>query len=467
MISISSNKRAWPWIGMLIVLSAASCTQDGDFWNLGRRNPNDPGLNVNPEDDRLPLIRTVEVAPNEGVWRAELRSEGERPMELVGWVWTEDGSAPLYPDHDFVVSDRVELGLHEVAVPDGFCNSDVRVRAFAVNQFGTAHGAVLSYQGDSTTATADWSMAAVTSTTTSTITAAATLALSNCVTVQEIGLCWSFSAEPTTADATIPLGQTAGLQEAVLTGLAPAETVYLRFYAVTSLGIQYSLGLSAQTLSVGPPTVTTGSAVDIQGSTAVLQGTVVDDGGSPITDRGFYLAVQPNPGPGDAILSAAAGTGFWTTAAENLTGNTTYHFRAFATNVEGTSTGDVQSFTTPDVPIPSPISPIDGTTVNCCFFYLDWSCVDGATGYEIQMSTSSDFSGDPVGMPESPGGALSVNTTMSAAYDANCFSGEQSSPQMSTGSGATSGQTFYWRVRAILGGTTGPWSPTASFQYTF
>jgi len=751
----------------LLLLSAVGCTKDGDFWNLGRRNPNDAGLNVNPDDDRLPLVRTLPVLEGEINWRAELINEGRRKMEAVGWIWSEDGSDPNFPNSPSIVSDNVELGIHEVPVPGQFCNSDVRYRAFATNKFGTALGEVMTYVADVQSGSATWSAATAIGTTTSSISASVILTLSECVTVQDIGICWSSTPNPTTANASFSIGSEPGVQEAVLTGFAPDENVEIRFYAITSFGIAYSPNLSATTMPPGPPTVTTGAASSILEQSATLEGTITDDGGSSVINRGFYLSTTSDPGPDDTTIASGTGTGSWNENAVGLTGNTTYYFRAFATNAAGTglgnivaftttpaptvpavntasasdveeessilngsvpsdggssvslrgfylstgsnpgsddqvlnagsgtgsfnapasnlvaettyffrafatnaigtatgnvqsfttnpapsapsvstatatnvdfdqailngnvtsnggnpvslrgfylsigsnpgsgdvvltagsgngdfnaiasdlqpastyyyrafatnsigtatgailsfttapaptppavltlsastieqgsaqlqgevinnggspvtvrgfylstdgnpdasdqmfsagtgtgpfsstagnltagtnyqfrafatnalgtSTGSIQSFTTLPIPSPTPIAPINGTTVGCCYFYLDWTCVDGATAYEVQMSTTPDFSGNLVGMPESPGGMLSVGTTMTDTYSANCFSGSESSPQLGTGSSGASGQTFYWRVRALIGGSPGSWSSIASFQYIY
>ena len=669
MIRSKNYRGNWHWtLAMtLLLLTAVGCTKDGDFWNLGRRNPNDAGLNVNPEDDRLPLVRTLPALEGETTWRAELINEGRRKMETVGWIWSEDGSDPTLPHSPSTLSDNVELGIHVVPAPDEFCNSDVRYRAFATNKFGTALGEVLTYVANVESGSATWSAAEATGTTTASISASAILTLSECVTAQDIGICWSSTPNPSTANASLSLGSEPGLQEAVLTGFAPGETVEVRFYAITSLGTEYSPNLSATTLPPGPPSVTTGAASGILEQSATLEGTITDDGGSSITNRGFYLSTMSNPGPDDTTIASGTGSGSWnddavgltgnttyyfrafatnaagtglgsivafttdpsptaptvttagasgvgeqsallngsvtsdggspvslrgfylstgsnpgsadivltagsgngdfnalasalqpetayffrafatnaigtglgavqsfatspaptapavltlsatsieqgaaqlqgevvndggspvtargfylstdgspdandptfsagsgtgpfSTTAGNLTAGTTYQFRAFATNAQGTSTGNIQSFTTLPIPSPDPIAPINGTTVGCCYFYLDWACVDGATAYEVQMSSTPDFSGSPVGMPEAPGGMLSVGTTMTATYNANCFSGSDSTPQLGTGSGGASGTTFYWRVRAILGGSPGSWSPTASFQYIF
>lgn len=119
MISSKNYRGNWHWtLAMtLLLLTAVGCTKDGDFWNLGRRNPNDAGLNVNPEDDRLPLVRTLPALEGETTWRAELINEGRRKMETVGWIWSEDGSDPTLTSSPSTLSDNVELGIHVVPTP--------------------------------------------------------------------------------------------------------------------------------------------------------------------------------------------------------------------------------------------------------------------------------------------------------------------------------------------------------------
>jgi len=103
--------------------------------------------------------------------------------------------------------------------------------------------------------------------------------------------------------------------------------------------------------SPGPPTVTTDSVTDIMATTAQGGGTVTDDGGAAVTDRGLCWNTNGNPTTADATLAIGAGTGSFTGIMSNLTANTTYYVRAYATNWAGTAYGNQVSFITTNASI--------------------------------------------------------------------------------------------------------------------
>lgn len=94
------------------------------------------------------------------------------------------------------------------------------------------------------------------------------------------------------------------------------------------------------------PIVTTADVTDITQTTAVSGGNVTDDGGAAVTARGVCWSTSQNPTVSDNHTSDGNGTGSFTSNLTNLTANTTYYVRAYATNENGTSYGEQKSFTT-------------------------------------------------------------------------------------------------------------------------
>src|SRR5690606_21085627 len=101
------------------------------------------------------------------------------------------------------------------------------------------------------------------------------------------------------------------------------------------------------------PTVTTGSAADITTTSATLGGEITADGGAEITARGIEYSTTEGftEGTGTEVAADEAGTGEFTVSVTGLTAGTTYYYRAYATNGEGTSYGDEVSFTTSATPV--------------------------------------------------------------------------------------------------------------------
>ena len=122
-------------------------------------------------------------------------------------------------------------------------------------------------------------------------------------------------------------------------------TYYLRAYATNSEGTSYGSEESFTTSST-TPTVTTTSASSVTTTTASSGGNVTDDGGASVTARGVCWSTSSDPTTVDDYTTDGTGTGEFTSSLTELTSETTYYVRAYATNSAGTSYGDNVSFTT-------------------------------------------------------------------------------------------------------------------------
>ena len=97
----------------------------------------------------------------------------------------------------------------------------------------------------------------------------------------------------------------------------------------------------------GAPTITTNAVSNLTATSAVCGGNVTSDGGSAVTDRGICWATFNAPSlENGSHLSNGTGTGTFSSTMSNLTPNTVYYVRAFATNVRGTAYGEERQFTT-------------------------------------------------------------------------------------------------------------------------
>jgi hypothetical protein len=113
-----------------------------------------------------------------------------------------------------------------------------------------------------------------------------------------------------------------------------------------------------------PPTVVTKAASDVTMSSATLNGEVISEGGRATSDRGFvYSATDINPTLSNQKISTAYGIGPFSSNLTNLNLNTTYYFRAYATNPVGTQYGITEKFSTLDAKLPTVvITKISGIT---------------------------------------------------------------------------------------------------------
>ncbi len=99
-----------------------------------------------------------------------------------------------------------------------------------------------------------------------------------------------------------------------------------------------------------PPTVLTNYASNITQTTATLNGQISSDGGIAVTESGFVYSTSPNPviggvGVTQIQTSPTITIGNLSEDLNNLTAGTTYYYKAYAINSEGTSYGSERSFT--------------------------------------------------------------------------------------------------------------------------
>lgn len=122
------------------------------------------------------------------------------------------------------------------------------------------------------------------------------------------------------------------------------------------------------------PTVTTQAVSDITQTTATGNGNITALGSSNVTSHGICWNTTGGPTTSATIMDkgAASATGTFTANLTDLTPNTTYYVRAYATNSVGTAYGGVVSFTTLALPTDTtppviasgyPTAQVSGSTV--------------------------------------------------------------------------------------------------------
>jgi len=220
------------------------------------------------------------------------------------------------------------------------------LRAYATNSVGTGYSADAMF-----TTLAD--LPTVTTTATSSVARTTASAGGNVTddggsTITARGLVWSASANPTTANTTIPDNTgTTGSFVSSITGLTASSTYHIRAYATNSIGTAYGSDLSFTTEAPASlPTVTTAALSSVSGTTAQGGGSVTSDGGDTITERGLVWGTTNPPTTSDNKITASGTTGDFTAAFSGLTVKTTYYVRAYATNSAGTGYGAVQTLAT-------------------------------------------------------------------------------------------------------------------------
>lgn len=95
------------------------------------------------------------------------------------------------------------------------------------------------------------------------------------------------------------------------------------------------------------PEVATLEAQNVTESTVELSGEVLIDNDYRVIERGFVYSTSANPDVENADkIESGRGLGQYSVKVRELQSNTMYHFKAYATNSQGTSYGEELTFTT-------------------------------------------------------------------------------------------------------------------------
>jgi hypothetical protein len=139
------------------------------------------------------------------------------------------------------------------------------------------------------------------------------------------------------------------------------------------------------------PTVMTGAASGTTATTATLAGQITADGCSAITNYGIEYSTTPGfiTGTGTFVSGSNLSGSAFSCGLSSLSPCTTYYFKARAGNSGGTGTGPQGQFTTPAIALPTAIA---ASSVNSSDLIANWNPVDGASGYQLDVSTSPTFS---------------------------------------------------------------------------
>ena len=119
-------------------------------------------------------------------------------------------------------------------------------------------------------------------------------------------------------------------------------------YSSVTMSGNTSVTATFNSTSVGNCSIATADAAGVSSTLATVGGYISDDGGSPIYlgDRGIHYGLTTLYGT-DLMDNSSGGTGSYIIPISALTPNTTYHYKAFASNsLGGTCAGADKSFTT-------------------------------------------------------------------------------------------------------------------------
>jgi hypothetical protein len=191
-----------------------------------------------------------------------------------------------------------------------------------------------------------------------------------------------------------------------IASLSPNTTYHFRAKATSSEGTRYGLDQQFTTLSLSPPSVSTGTASNISSTGATLSGILWERGSANPVNVYFDYGLTTSYGS-STLFQQISSTGNFSASISGLIPGTTYHFRARA-NGDGTACGYDSVFTTlgpPSVTVSSPsaittsTATLNGnlstlgsaTMVNVRFDYGLNTSYGSSTSFQ-QMSSIGNFS---------------------------------------------------------------------------
>jgi len=239
-------------------------------------------------------------------------------------------------------------------------NTIYYVAAYATNEKGTAYGLIKQFTTNSTTLpvviTAD-----VINITTNSAQCGGNVTNTGNGTVSAKGVCWNTTGNPTleNCDDFTTDGTGMGSYVSYLTDLDESTLYFVTAYATNENGTAYGTIKYFTTLfTLTIPTVITADVTNITSDSAQCGGNVTSNGNGTVNARGVCWNATGNPTLEncDDFTTDGSGLGTFISYLTGLAANTEYYVIAYATNEEGTAYGDIESFTTLEITIPTVIT---------------------------------------------------------------------------------------------------------------
>ena len=351
--------------GLGVFNSSLSGLNDGTTYYVSAYATNEIGTSYgevktfNTIEITIPDVTTFEVSnvtQNSAECGGNVTSNGNGTVIARGVCWNTTGDPTLTNCINYTTNGSGTgnftsniTGLQE--------NTIYYVAAYATNEKGTAYGLIKQFNTTSTiipiVVTAD-----VINITTNSAQCGGNVTNNGSGTVSARGVCWNTNGNPTLGNC---LGYTTdgsglGSYTSGITGLGEGTTYYVTAYATNENGTGYGTIKQFTTLfTITIPTVETADVTNITSNSAQCGGNVTSNGNGTVSARGVCWNTTGNPTLGNCLgyTTDGSGLGSYVSYITGLEDGTDYYVTAYATNEEGTAYGDIKSFTTIAITIPT------------------------------------------------------------------------------------------------------------------
>ncbi|MGF7137872.1 FISUMP domain-containing protein [Roseimarinus sediminis] len=302
----------------------------------------------------LALPDTSGLTPYKVIVQAEITTNGNDSITECGFCFsTSEINPESFENCISIDSDSTTFStLLENLTP----NTSYYLVAYAVNSIGTGYSQVLQF----TTQPLPKSIPVLALPDTSGLTPYKVIVQAEITTngndsITEHGFCWSTSEiNPESFESCISIDSDSTTFSTLLENLTPNTSYYLVAYAVNNIGTGYSqvLQFTTQPLPKSIPELALRDTSGLTPYKVIVQAEITTNGNDSITERGFCFSTSEiSPESFENCISIDSDSTTFSTLLEQLTPNTSYYVVAYASNSVGTGYSEVQSFSTPTVPV--------------------------------------------------------------------------------------------------------------------
>lgn len=301
--------------------------------------------------DSAPSVATIKVfdiSTTTATVKGMVMSENTSPVTERGICWSTNNNNPTVEENKYESGSG--LGSFSVELASLNMGTTYFVRAYAINDIGIAYGKTIEFIAASVPTVVTIEVSDITD---DGAVIGGNVTADNGLEVNERGICWATTTNPTVNDNKKSSGNGTGNYSVSLTELSGNTKYYARAYAINQGGTAYGEVVTFTTKeNVTAPTVATTNATEISENSATIEGNVTADNGATVSERGVCWATTTNPTVNDNKQASGRGTGSFSVSLTSLMGSTTYYARAYAINSVGIAYGETISFTTKTNEVP-------------------------------------------------------------------------------------------------------------------
>ena len=271
-------------------------------------------------------------------------SDGGAEIIARGVCWNTSPNPTTEHAH---TTDGSGVGEYGSDITELISDTKYYVRSYATNSVGTAYGNEQNFTTPSGPSLPQVVTNGIEEITSNSAFSGGSISNDGGSAINSKGLCWSTTSEPTLADFSKVAGSGTGEFSIQMTELLPETEYFVRAFATNSVGTAYGNEQPFGTLPEPiEPQVVTNIVEGISPTSVTCGGSISSEGGSPVISKGLCWSTDPDPTLSDFYSVVGSGPEPFTFEISDLSPDTEYYVKAYATNIVGTGYGNQQVFRT-------------------------------------------------------------------------------------------------------------------------